>query len=106
MVGTYMRYNGYPVIIVAMLERNRVRILHKENRLQVVNLRSLAPTSYKPAQRKYFDGEDYLVTAHDTIISLKTGKFCKPKYSQQILQLSGIEQAKEVLRNTQMSLAL
>lgn len=107
MIGNYDRHpNGYLALVVGVSKSKRLKLLFEDNTVTTISSSKVTPTSLRPAKQKYFNGSYYLVTAKGRIVDLKTGKFCEPKYKQHILQLSGIEQAKEVLRNTQMSLAL
>ena len=107
MIGNYVRHpNGYLALVVGVSKSKRLKLLFEDNTVTNISPSKVTPTSLRPAKQKYFDGNNYLVTGKNRIIDLKTGKFCEPKYKQQILDLKGIEQAKEILRNSQMSLAL
>lgn len=107
MIGNYVRHpNGYLALVVSVTKSKRLKLLFENNTVTTISAIKVTPTALRPAKQKYFDGNHYLVTGMNRIIDLATGKFCEPKYKQQILQLSGIEQAKEVLRNSQMSLAI
>lgn len=107
MIGNYVRHpNGYFALVVGISKTKRLKLLFEDNTVTNISAAKVSTTALRPAKQKYYDGEHYLVTGTGRIISLKTGKFCEPKYKEQILKLSGIEQAKEVLRNSQMSLAI
>lgn len=108
-VGQYGQFNGVWYIVVEV-RGDKLLLINEAGTKKQVASKNFVPRVGNVARTVYFNGTSYLVTKNQQIISLASGKFMRWHQEhgvrKAILNLRGVEQAKEVLRNTQIKLPL
>lgn len=108
-LGQYGKYQGRWYIVVAL--RGHLILIMGEggNKLQI-KASNFEPREGNVAKQVRYEGMDYLITKDKKIISLQTNKFMQwhetHPIRNAILNLSGIDRCKQVLRYSQAELPL
>lgn len=108
-IGQYGQFNGVWNIVLEV-RGDKLLIINQCGTKKQIASKNFIPRVGSCARTVYFNGTSYLVTKSQQIISLTSGKFMRWHQEhgvrKAILNLRGIEQAKEVMRNTQFALPI
>jgi hypothetical protein len=73
MIGTYVKYNNHPYMVVAVCGKQYKLNSPKHGRVKV-NINKTEALNIQPAVTVDYQNREFLVTAADTIFSITTGR--------------------------------